>query len=266
MSVTNAFVGGVLPTPGKTYYLTSKVSGKVLDVAGGSIADMGNIQQWEKAGVDQQKWMLEDAGDGYYFLVSKKSGKVAAVDINSAKNKNNVIQYGKIAAAEDQKWKLEDAGNGYFYLVNKLSKKFLDVAGGKPENGVNVQQCEKNGTDAQKWRFEVADAKGLFLNENGVIITEPGKTYKVKVTISVNLYNEYNDTFGIFAAKDDGTVIGMKVGSPDYAETAVKRRLPLPGADKGGYTQGQTFTYLLPGGPKYSVFLVADGTPNNFLD
>ncbi|BAY42914.1 extracellular exo-alpha-L-arabinofuranosidase [Scytonema sp. HK-05] len=159
LSITpHALAQTAFPTPGKNYYLTAKVSGKVLDVSGGSTDNGANIQQWEKGGVDQQKWRLEDAGNGYYYLVSQKSGKVAAADYKgvTGTNLNNVVQYDKVGA-EEQKWKLEDAGNGYFSLVNKATGKLLDVEGAGLTDGTNVQQCEKNGTDAQKWKFETAD-------------------------------------------------------------------------------------------------------------
>jgi len=144
-----------LPTPGKYYYLTAKVSGKVLDVEASSTSNGGNIYQFTKSGQDNQQWKLEDAGNGYYYLIAKHSGKVAVADYKgvTGKNLNNVVQYDKVGA-EEQKWKLEDAGDGYFCLVNKATGKLLDVLGGGKDDRVNVQQCERNGTDAQKWKFE----------------------------------------------------------------------------------------------------------------
>jgi hypothetical protein len=91
---------------------------------------------------------LEAAENGYYYLVSKKSSKVAAV------NGDNIVLYDKIPTAEDQKWILENAEDGYFYIVNKKSSKLLDVYGSGKESGVNVQQYSKNSTDSQKWGFE----------------------------------------------------------------------------------------------------------------
>jgi hypothetical protein len=144
-----------LPTPGKDYYLVAKVSGKVLDVENTSTINGGNIYQYKKSGVPNQIWKLEDAGNGYYYLVVKHSGKVAVADYKgvTGKNLNNVVQYDKVGA-EEQKWKLEDAGDGYFNLVNKATGKLLDVQDGGKDDKVNVQQCERNGTDAQKWKFD----------------------------------------------------------------------------------------------------------------
>jgi hypothetical protein len=134
------------------YYIVNKKSSKVLDVAGGSTENSANLQQYSKAEVDQQKWQVDDAKDGYCYLISKKSQKVVAVNVGA--NNNNVLQYDKISTAQDQKWKLEDAGNGYFYVINQKSSKVLDVENGSLSDGINVQEHPKNQTDAQKWKFE----------------------------------------------------------------------------------------------------------------
>jgi len=136
-------------TVGTYYYIFSKVSNKALDVAGGSTENMANIQQYSQAEVDQQKWRLEDAGDGHYYLVSKKSGKVVAVNSSN----KNVVLYDKISTAQDQKWRLEDGGHGYYYLVSKQSNEVLDMSGSLAD-GANVQVYTKVESDNLKWSFE----------------------------------------------------------------------------------------------------------------
>ncbi|BCL40313.1 hypothetical protein [Nostoc sp. MS1] len=86
--------------------------------------------------------------------------------------------------------------------------------------------------------------------DNGTIKTEAGKTYKVKVTVNIPANIGYKNSFGIYAINDDGSVAGVKPGDPNYAATVVKNRIPLPNADQGSYTKGQTFEYDLPGGAK----------------
>ncbi|MBW4675047.1 MAG: DUF4114 domain-containing protein [Desmonostoc geniculatum HA4340-LM1] len=102
--------------------------------------------------------------------------------------------------------------------------------------------------------------------DDGNIITDPKTRYKIKITVTVPTNIGYNNTFGIFAMDDDGSVAGVKPGDPDYAATVVKNRIPLPGADEGSYQKGDTFEGELLGGPKYGVFLIANGTPNQFLE
>jgi hypothetical protein len=106
------------------------------------------------------------------------------------------------------------------------------------------------------------------IDDKGIIdfTTEPSKTYKVQITVDIPANIGYNNTFGIFKINDDGSVAGVKPGSADYAATVVKNRIPLEDVDKGSYTKGQTFKYDLPGGSKYGVFLIANGTPTQFLE
>lgn len=145
-----------LPIPGKDYYIIAKLSGKVVDVENNSTVNGGNISQYTKQGSPNQIWKLEDAGNGYYYLISKHSGKAVAADYSgvTGTNLNNVVQYDKFDDAEQQKWKLENAGDSYFHLVNKATGKLLDLLDGGQANGTNIQQCERNGNDAQKWKFE----------------------------------------------------------------------------------------------------------------
>ena len=135
------------------YTITSKKSGKAVDVANGSTADGANIQQYQCNGSDAQFWRLESAGNGYYFIISKKSGKVLDVEGSSTADSANVCQWTK-HDGDNQKWKLEEAGDGCYYLINKKSGKALDVATGSTADGANIQQYTRNGTDAQKWKFE----------------------------------------------------------------------------------------------------------------
>lgn len=92
------------------YYIISKKSGKAVGVAGGSTgntADGANVIQWAKvATADDQKWKLEDAGNGYFYIVNKNSGKVLDVAGSSLVDKGNVLQYQK-ANGDNQKWKFE---------------------------------------------------------------------------------------------------------------------------------------------------------------
>ena len=52
-----------------------------------------------------------------------------------------------------QQWYIYDKGNGWHEFVNANSGKALDVTGGKTANGTNVQQFERNNTDAQRFRL-----------------------------------------------------------------------------------------------------------------
>jgi hypothetical protein len=92
------FEGGVVDAP-----IRAKHSGKVLDVAGISMANGAQIQQWDYLGGDNQKWRLESVGDGYYRIVAKHSGKV--LDVVGVSTANGVrIQQWDWVGGDNQRW------------------------------------------------------------------------------------------------------------------------------------------------------------------
>ncbi|MEC4817930.1 MAG: DUF4114 domain-containing protein [Scytonema sp. PMC 1069.18] len=99
-------------------------------------------------------------------------------------------------------------------------------------------------------------------NDSAVIITEPDKKYNVQITVNPGTAG-YKNTFGIFPTSEDGSVAGVKPGEPNYAETAVRNRVKL--ANYNEESLQQTFTSELLGGSNYEVFLIANGTPEQFL-
>lgn len=142
-----------LPFPVPYYVeIVAKHSGKALDVDNASSARGANAQQWERNYSQAQQWRLQDAGDGYFYIINK-SGKALDVDNGSTENSANVRQW-DLNNTNAQKWKFEDAGDGYVYIENKNSQKVLDVGGSSQNNGANVRQYQRTGNDNQKWRVK----------------------------------------------------------------------------------------------------------------
>ncbi|MEG4631744.1 RICIN domain-containing protein [Microcoleus sp. AR_TQ3_B6] len=142
-----------LPFPVPYYVeIVAKHSGKALDVDNASSARGANVQQWERNYSQAQQWRLQDAGDGYFYIINK-TGKALEVEGGSTENSANVRQW-DLNNTNAQKWKFEDAGEGYTYIVNKNSEKVLDVRESGTGNGVNVLQYQRTGNDNQKWRVQ----------------------------------------------------------------------------------------------------------------
>lgn len=132
--------------------LTAKHSNKAVDVAEESTEDGASIVQWSKSGGDNQRWKLEHAENGYYYIIFQHSGKVLDVSEGNTEDGASIVQWSK-SGGDNQKWKLEDAGDGFYYLVAKHSGKVLDVAEGSTEDGATLIQWTKTGDDNQKWRI-----------------------------------------------------------------------------------------------------------------
>ena len=55
-------------------------SGKYIDVAGSSKQNGATVDQWEYHGGNNQQWVIRDAGNGYYYIISKCNGLYLTVD------------------------------------------------------------------------------------------------------------------------------------------------------------------------------------------
>ncbi|HUM85087.1 MAG TPA: RICIN domain-containing protein [Lachnospiraceae bacterium] len=139
------------------YNLAVRLGGKlrVMDVAGGSLADEANIQVYDGNGTDAQKFYLRNTGDNSYVIRNIRSDKVLDITRGVAENGTNIQQY-SYEGLSDQRWFLEPSGDGYA-IVTRVSmlwgipEMVLDVAGGSTSNGANVQLYQANGTDRQRW-------------------------------------------------------------------------------------------------------------------
>jgi hypothetical protein len=132
------------------------VGSKVLDVAGGSTANGGNIDIYGSNNTNAQKFYITYVGNGYYKIVNAASKKAVDVKGGSAASGANVQQY-SYNGSNAQLWKPEISSNGGVVFVNKVSGKVLDVAGGANRNGANVDVYNSNGTQAQRWYVNQTD-------------------------------------------------------------------------------------------------------------
>lgn len=141
--------------PKKYYKLVNKKSGKCIDLPNGSTANGVILQQWENANNDNQKWQFQDAGSGYYNIVSKKSSKLISVTGGGSTADAAELHQWDNSKGDDQKWQLEDAGNGYFHIINKNSNKLISVTGGgSTANGAKLHQYTNVNGDDQKWKID----------------------------------------------------------------------------------------------------------------
>ena len=147
---------GYFKTAATAFVLRARHSGLVLDVSGGSAADGGNVHQWSYTGANNQRWQLQGAGDGSYFLKSQSSGKYLDVSGPSTADGANVHQW-TYTGAGNQRWLLQGAGDGYYFLKAQFSGKYLDVSGVSTAVGANVHQWSYTGAGNQQWKIELVN-------------------------------------------------------------------------------------------------------------
>ena len=135
----------------KPFRLVIKKNLKLLTVDGADTEVGANIFVSPVNGDDpSQLWLLEAAGNDYYYLVAQHSGKVLS---GQAKGRN-VNQQQKNDSLQQQ-WKLEITGDGYYYVVAKKRSDDNSVQVlSAPGQESNVMQSIKSGSDGEKWKIE----------------------------------------------------------------------------------------------------------------
>ncbi len=141
---TLAFEGDIFGT------ITSKKSGLVLDVEGGSTSQGAHIIQWHSHGGDNQKFSFEKLEDGYYVIRSKKSGLVLDVAGNSTNPGGHIHQW-QYHGGDNQRFSITESEDGYAEIRAKNSGLALDVAGNSTNPGAAIVQWGPHGGDNQKF-------------------------------------------------------------------------------------------------------------------
>lgn len=164
---------------GVSYYITSKHSGKALDIDG------ENVQQWTLNGRNTQEWRIVAEENGYCRIVSlSDESKCITVDGNSAEDGLNVSLQ-TYTGADTQLWKLMRSGSCYG-IVSKCSgdASGLDVYDWSTEDGGNINQWNYWEGDCQLWKIEAVHP------------AVPNGTYTIR-----------NLNSGLFFADDNGNVV-----------------------------------------------------------
>jgi hypothetical protein len=79
---------------------------KVIDVSNGSTADGAIVDLVTKTGAACEQYRLQDAGNGYYYIVAKHSGKAIKLSASPGVNGTTIIQQTINSTNEHQKWQL----------------------------------------------------------------------------------------------------------------------------------------------------------------
>ncbi len=140
------------------YYTFKNVgSGLVMDIAGGTMAEGTNVQQWGSGGMTNQQFQLKPFADGttYYYMHSvidpnyvlkamtgSDGGNIELVPY-STKDSMMLFQFTKV-------------GDGSYYISTRSSKDacFVEVENASTASGANVQQWGWTYNKCQNWIAE----------------------------------------------------------------------------------------------------------------
>ncbi|MFC6020707.1 RICIN domain-containing protein [Plantactinospora solaniradicis] len=135
---------------GAYYVLTSRHSGKAIDVYNLATNDGAPIVQWARNDGNQQQWQFLDVGSGYYQLRSRHSGK--ALQIASAADGAELTQQAPSSDTR-QHFRVVDSADGHVRLVNRLSGKALDIWEWSTTDGGRVSQFTDLDGVNQQWQM-----------------------------------------------------------------------------------------------------------------
>ncbi|MBC8061601.1 MAG: RICIN domain-containing protein [Clostridiaceae bacterium] len=191
---TNTVTSGSGIVSGTVYKITSKVSGKVLDVDGVSTSDSAKMHQWTSTGGANQQFKVVDVGGGYYKLIAVHSGKALDVPGSSKVNGTQLQQYTD-NGTDAQKWQIVNMGNGYSKVVSKASGLTMDVAASSKVDGAAVQQYTDNGTDAQRWSFTAVTTQPQGSNSIYSIAASSIPTPAIAGAVNIKVMNGTNGAY-----------------------------------------------------------------------
>ncbi len=141
----------IVPHTDGSYSFVSKANGLYIDLDNGAAANCTNIRCWGGNGSDAQRWTLrakDSLQDGVY-LVRSSVNEIYGWDIENASHDDGA----NLQIWESQhKFVITHNEDGYYTIKLLGSDKVLDVHNGLNADGVNIQQWQYNGSDAQKWR------------------------------------------------------------------------------------------------------------------
>jgi hypothetical protein len=118
----------------------------------------GNIQQWEYAGGNNQKFQFTHLGDGTYKISVVESGKVVDVDGISKNEGANVFQWDYFGTF-NQQFVMQSTGDGYYKIIPKHSGKVVEVENASLDNGANVRQWGNNNQTCGQWKLIIPTAR-----------------------------------------------------------------------------------------------------------
>ena len=142
---------------GKGIELKNKKTGKVLSISGSG----GSVVCVDENGATSQGWSITSVpliSDGFYeFAPMHATGQRLDVTGGSRSNGANVQIYVSNGTLSQRVW-VRSVGGGWYSLTVCCSAYPLDVLNCSDADGTNVQQWQWNGSNAQKWRFEMGES------------------------------------------------------------------------------------------------------------
>jgi uncharacterized protein len=140
------------PFTNGVYKLTSKQSGKALQVIGASQTNSALIIHGRYSAALHQQWNFISQGDGFYQITAAHTGKALAIATDDALTPGADLLQRPVHGRPNQIWRIISNGDGTYRLLNEHSGFAITTA--SAANGSHVNQSPWISEDHQKWRIE----------------------------------------------------------------------------------------------------------------
>jgi len=187
--------------PGK-YTIQSAFDEMVLDVKNANSAAGTSLQIFQANNTNAQRFFLESAEDGFFFIKSELGRYIYAG--NGAQN--TIVTINNLREEDAFKWQFVPAGNDFHFIRSKGGL-YLDVRGGVNQNATPVWLYTLNRTTAQQWKLQPLYTQFIL---NPDVIDFPVLNFEEPVRIQGPLWK------GLFADK----LNDMQIKIDNYVSTA----------------------------------------------
>lgn len=138
---------------GRVVHIRARHSWQCLDVLGGSYQKNAPIVQHPCHNGDNQRFLLEDRGNGYYRVRAMHSAQCMDLQGGSYNPSTPFMQH-PCHDGDNQQFLIEDLGTGYYSFRVKHSWQVLDVLGGSYDPSTRLIQHPWHGSENQQFRIE----------------------------------------------------------------------------------------------------------------
>jgi len=153
---------------GATYKITSKYSGKSLDLTNSSVAEGALIKQMTPVDSANQEWIITDLGKGLWKIISPVSGKALNV-VKSSVTIGAAIEQRTFINLNSQKWQFIKDDKGYFQIMNNGSKQCMDIYSASTADNASMVQWTGGPEDNQKFSIKKLKDPQPGINSNPII-------------------------------------------------------------------------------------------------
>ncbi|WP_326561726.1 RICIN domain-containing protein [Micromonospora sp. NBC_01796] len=265
---------------GAYYVITSRHSGKALDVYNLATNDGAPIVQWTRNDGNQQQWQFVDAGSGYYKIKSRHSGKF--LELPNANDGTQLVQNADNGTTR-QHFQVADSDGGHVRFVNRHSGKALDIWEWSTADGGIISQFQDLGGWNQQWQLNRIGSGGggtgcgsgsfnaeAVLNgstwtaRNGSSTVYTGTDMRSAMQAAVNSLSPGRTSKQRVVVRGSGSMsAGARLSLPSYTILDVCGTINVTGSGSGDqapvYARGATDIEVqhlnLTGSPLYGIFM-----------